>query len=211
MILLLRISAAGFRTQGDHRLRLRPITWAVGSWGRLGAFVFRSALVWVVLLIWGRGIVRALLPSPGALASWIGLSYGGWAKRRRENRRERDAIKAYGRGKTPPSTLDHQNQQETEKLLWKTSFLQLNFISEMAQVFIFLFQNHYQTEMSTWLPQYSRWVPHKYHEVKTVLCTILYMVSIVIFIWPQNSKITNSCMRTVQRKKNVLLSRGIVA
>lgn len=95
-VLVLRISAIGFQTQGDHWLGPRLTAWAMGSWGRLGAFVFRSALVWVVLLVWGRGIVRAFLSSPGALALWIGLSYKGLrVENSGRQERKRDAIKEH--------------------------------------------------------------------------------------------------------------------
>lgn len=71
------VFAAALWMQGDHRLSsgpgLRP--WAVESWGRLGAFVFRSALLWVILVIvWGWGIVGAFLSSPRAFEQRVGLS-----------------------------------------------------------------------------------------------------------------------------------------
>lgn len=74
VVLVLRVLAMGFQMHGDHWLGPRLTAGAVGSWGRLGAFVFRSALVRVILFIWGRGIVRAFLSSSRALAPWNGLS-----------------------------------------------------------------------------------------------------------------------------------------
>lgn len=111
--LVFRISAAWLRTQGDHRLGLGPrlTAWAVGGWGRLGAFVFRSALVWVVLLIWGRGVARAFLSPPGVLTSWIGLSCGGWTLEKKEGNGTEKEMPSQNTGKkTPPH--NHQNQEK---------------------------------------------------------------------------------------------------
>lgn len=155
-IVIFRISAAGFGTQGDHRLRprtrLSPRT--VGSWGRLGAFVFRCALVWVVLLIRGRGIVRAFLSSPGTLASWIGLSQRGWVWEKQESKRR------YHQRTQVPSTLN-----AITKILPRPGDRKP--CCERTHLYSLLFQGDDSGFYSEKWVLDSSWVADKYHIVKT--------------------------------------------
>lgn len=109
---LFRISATGFGTEGNHWLRSRLTAWAVRSWGGLGAFVFRSALVWVVLLIWGRSIVRAFLPSPGALTLWIGLNYRRWEEIGEKKKKEKEMPSKNTTKKNPSRWSHHISQNK---------------------------------------------------------------------------------------------------
>lgn len=129
MVLVLRISAARFGTECNHRLGPRMTAWAMRGWGRLGAFMFRSALVWVVLLVWGRGIVRAFLSSSGALAAWIGLSNRGWGRKNGGKRERKRYHQSTPLRKRPifHMLLQQSPEQETGKMLWKCSFLLQNF------------------------------------------------------------------------------------